>query len=238
MKLNPQILLYTGTGALGFVVLIVLVICFSNTISKLFSDIPGRITKVMSLGNLFIIVLCALAGVAAVYYGNFPTYTTLGTTLIGLTVVWLSTTPQEQEEVVAELGGYSWDKNDFCRHWLITGQTGTGKTAAAITNLQDSVFENNPHRDGQSGWGGVCVDDKGTYWEFIQAMSEYHGRKRDLILLQTRPEWADHNWKPPAIFNPLSDDRIPANTYADAIAACFRNARRVGKVMPSLPTKL
>lgn len=228
INLEPQILLYAGGGILASVLLIVLLICFSNTIAKQFSDIPGRITKLISLGNLFIIILCALAGVATVHYANFPSYTTLATTIIGLTIVWLSTTPQKQEEIVAKLAGYAWDKNDFSRHWLITGQVGTGKTAAAITNLQDSVFTHNPHKDGQPGWGGVCVDDKGTYWEFIQPMADYHGRKDDLTLLQTRPEWADHNWRPPAIFNPLSDERIPANTYADAIATCFRNASESG----------
>jgi type IV secretory pathway TraG/TraD family ATPase VirD4 len=228
-RLHPQILLYVGEGLLGFVILIVLLICFSNSVSRLFSDIPGRIVKMMSLGNLFVFVFCVLAGVVAVHYSNFPTYTTLGTALIGLAVVWISTTPSNKEEAVAELGGYAWDKNDFSRHWLITGQVGTGKTVAAITNLQDSVFKHNPHRNGQPGWGGVCVDDKGTYYEFIQAMAEYHDRKGDLILLQTRPEWADHSWRPPAIFNPLSDDRIPANTYADAIATCYRNASEGGE---------
>jgi type IV secretory pathway TraG/TraD family ATPase VirD4 len=228
MRLIPQILLYAGGGILGSVLLIVLLICFSNTIARQFSDIPGRITKLMSFGNLLILVFSVLAGVAAVYYGSFPPYTTLGTALVGLVVVWLSTTPQKKEEVVAELGGYTWDKNNFSRHWLITGKTGTGKTVAAIVNLQDSLFKHDPHSDAQRGWGGVCVDDKGTYWEFIQAIAEYHGRKDDLVLLQTRPQWADNNWKPPAIFNPLSDDRIPANTYADAIATCFRNAGEGG----------
>ncbi len=230
MKLNPDLLWCAGWGLLGFVFLVVILICFSHTIANLFRDIPGRIVQLFTIGNLITIVFCVLAGVAAVHFGDFPSYTTIGTSLIGLGIVWLSTTPKKEEEIVAELGGYSWNKNDFCRHWLITAQIGTGKTTAAITNLQDSVFQHNPHRSDENGlilehgWGGVCIDDKGTYWEFLQAMADHHGRSQDLELLQTRPEWADHSWKPKTILNPLSDDRIPANTYADAIATCYRNA--------------
>jgi hypothetical protein len=230
MKLNPDLLWFAGWGMLGLVLFVVVLICFSNTISSLFQDIPGRIVRSLQIGNGIIILFCVLAGVAAVHFGDFPSYTTLCTSLVGLGIVWFSTTPKKNEETVATLAGYNWSKNDFCRHWLITGQTGTGKTTAAITNLQDSVFEHNPHRrdeDGQilqAGWGGVCIDDKGTYWEFLQAMADHHNRSEDLELLQTRPEWADHTWQPKTILNPLSDDRIPANTYADAIATCYKNA--------------
>jgi hypothetical protein len=41
MRLNPQMLLYVGGALIGFLVFILLLICFSNSISKLFSDIPG-----------------------------------------------------------------------------------------------------------------------------------------------------------------------------------------------------
>jgi TraM recognition site of TraD and TraG len=230
MRLNPDFLWWAGWGMLGLVLFVVILICSANTISNLFLDIPGRIVRAFQIGNGIIILFCVLAGVAAVHFADFPSYTTLCTSLMGLGIVWFSTAPKKKEETVATLGGYNWSKNDFCRHWLITGQTGTGKTTAAITNLQDSLFEHNPHRRDENGiiiehgWGGVCIDDKGTYWEFIQAIADHHDRSKDLELLQTRPEWADHTWKPKTILNPLSDDRIPANTYADAIATCFKNA--------------
>jgi hypothetical protein len=54
----------------------------------------------------------------------------------------------------AALAGFRWDRNDFCRGWLITGDTGAGKTFA-INTLLHSVFQNEPD------WGGLCCDEKG-----------------------------------------------------------------------------
>lgn len=66
-------------------------------------------------------------------------------------------------------------------------------------------------------WGGICCDEKGLYWQTLQGMAIYHNRDDDLMLLQTRPDWAGPNWEPPAKFNLLSDDSIPADTYAKLI---------------------
>ena len=57
------------------------------------------------------------------------------------------------EKVVARLGGLVWTRSDFCRGWLITGDTGSGKTRSGITPLLFQVFQNEPR------WGGVCIDD-------------------------------------------------------------------------------
>jgi hypothetical protein len=237
MRIHTDVLWYAGGGLLGLTLLSILLVCFSDVVLRLFTDVPSRTRKCFAPFNLFILLFGVLAGVAAIHVAAFPGYTPLATSFTCIGIVWLSTTPPSRKDeggVVAELGGYRWDKNDFCRHWLITGQVGTGKTVAALTPLQDSVFTHNPHKKDpkghiiEYGWGGVCIDDKGTYWEFEQAMAEYHGRRDDLILLQTRPEWADRHWKPPAIFNPLSDHRIPANTYADALATCYRTVSEGG----------
>ncbi len=103
MKINPDLLWYAGWGLLAFVLLVVILICFSLTIANLFRDIPGRIVQSFTIANRIIIVFSVLAGVAAVHFGDFPSYTTLGTSLIGLGIVWLSTTPKKEEEIVAEL---------------------------------------------------------------------------------------------------------------------------------------
>jgi TraM recognition site of TraD and TraG len=114
------------------------------------------------------------------------------------------------QTTTACLAGLKWDLNDFCRGWLITGDTGSGKTYA-INLLMHSVFQHHPD------WGGICCDEKGIYHESLTRMAALYGREHDLVLLQTRPNHADHDWKPPARFNLLSDLTIPASTYATAI---------------------
>ncbi len=63
--------------------------------------------------------------------------------------------PRPRKRVVARLGGFVWTREDFYRGWLITGDTGSGKTRSGITLLLQ-VFTNEPT------WGGLCIDDKGS----------------------------------------------------------------------------
>ena len=64
---------------------------------------------------------------------------------------------------------------DFVRGWLITGRTGSGKTQCAINTITYQIFQNVPH------WGGVCLDQKGLYWEILVKMAAHFGREGDLI---------------------------------------------------------
>ena len=73
--------------------------------------------------------------------------------------------PRSHRRITARLAGLSWDRNDFCRGWLITGDTGAGKTFA-INALLHSVFQNEPD------WGGLCCDEKGIYHEALVQMSK------------------------------------------------------------------
>jgi len=109
---------------------------------------------------------------------------------------------------IVRLKGLSWSREDFCRGWLITGDTGSGKTRSGITQLLYQVFTNEPT------WGGLCIDDKGVYWETLREMAAHFNRQNDLILLQVRPEAAPADWKPPHTYNLTSDRRIPFSTYA------------------------
>ncbi len=77
-------------------------------------------------------------------------------------------------------------------------------------------------------WGGLCVDEKGAYWQILQGMATYYKRDHHLVLLQTRPDWAPSGWKPPVRFNLLSDDRIPSNTYASAIVTTAKAVTKGG----------
>lgn len=110
--------------------------------------------------------------------------------------------------VVAKLAGMTWTMEDFCRGWLITGDTGSGKTRSGITPLLYQVFKNCP------GWGGLCIDDKGLYWETLSAMARHFHRENDLVLLQVKADDGLANWKPAHTFNLTSDRGIPFGTYA------------------------
>ncbi len=66
-------------------------------------------------------------------------------------------------------------------------------------------------------WGGICVDEKGLYYQTLVGMARHYQREHHLMLLQTRPTWAPEGWQPPARFNLLSDEQIPENTYAKAL---------------------
>ena len=131
--------------------------------------------------------------------------------IVGVPIGWCLAPPRRQtSSTTASLAGFSWSRNDFCRGWLITGDTGAGKTFA-INTLMHSVFRH------ESDWGGLCCDEKGVYYETLIRMARKYGRQDDLLLLQTRPDCADEDWTPSARFNLLSDSTIPWSTYATVI---------------------
>ena len=109
---------------------------------------------------------------------------------------------------VAKLGRLKWKRNQFCRGWLITGDTGSGKTSSGINQLAHQVFQN------EKKWGGLCIDEKGVYWETLSAMAEHYQRATDLIHLQIRTDDSDAEWQPPHRFNLTGDRSIPFSTYA------------------------
>jgi hypothetical protein len=131
--------------------------------------------------------------------------------LVSIPFGWYLAPPKtKSRHTTASLGGFRWERNDFCRGWLITGDTGSGKTFA-INALLHSVFQHEPD------WGGLCCDEKGIYHETLVPMARKYGRENDLLLLQTRPDHAAEPWAPPARFNLLSDLTIPWSTYATVI---------------------
>ncbi len=130
--------------------------------------------------------------------------------VVSLPLAWSLAPSRRPPQTTARLGGLTWDRNDFCRGWLITGDTGSGKTFA-VNALLHSVFQHEPD------WGGLCCDEKGVYHETLVPMARHYGRQNDLLLLQTRPDQARDDWTPPARYNLLSDDTIPPSTYATVI---------------------
>lgn len=127
--------------------------------------------------------------------------------MLGITL-WLLLSHKRH---VAQLGGLTWKRNQFCRGWLITGDTGSGKTTSGINQLAHQVFQNEPK------WGGLCIDEKGVYWETLSAMARHYGREDDLIHLQIRTDDKDKEWQPPHRFNLTGDRSIPFTTYAKFI---------------------
>ena len=118
------------------------------------------------------------------------------------------TTGRPKRNVIVQLKGLRWTREDFCRGWLITGDTGSGKTRSGITPLLYQVFQNEP------GWGGICIDDKGIYWETLSEMARHFHRQNDLILLQIRPDSSPLDWKPTHTYNLTSQPGIPYSTFA------------------------
>ena len=133
----------------------------------------------------------------------------LGFLLLIMAVRLLLTSPRKSH--VAKLGGLRWKRNQFCRGWLITGDTGSGKTSSGINQLVHQVFQNEPT------WGGLCIDEKGVYWETLAAMAKHYGREQDLIHLQIRPDDTDAQWTPRHRYNLTGDRSIPFTTYAKFI---------------------
>jgi hypothetical protein len=113
-----------------------------------------------------------------------------------------------RRSVVARLGGLAWKKTQFCRGWLITGDTGSGKTSSGINQLAHQVFQNEPT------WGGLCIDEKGVYWETLAAMAKHYRREHDLIQLRIRTDGLEPDWAPEHRFNLTGDRSIPFTTYA------------------------
>ncbi len=131
--------------------------------------------------------------------------------LAAFAILFSAKSPRGTNRTVVKLAGFKWTRADFCRGWLITGDTGSGKTRSGITPLLFQVFQSEPT------WGGLCIDDKGVYWETLSEMARHFGREDDLILLQVRPESAGLNWQPKHTYNLTSDRSIPYNTFAKAV---------------------
>jgi type IV secretory pathway TraG/TraD family ATPase VirD4 len=131
--------------------------------------------------------------------------------IITAALIIIHRSKRSTKRIVVRLAGFTWTRDDFCRGWLITGDTGSGKTRSGITRLLYQVCHNEPT------WGGLCIDDKGIYWETLSQMARHFGREDDLILLQVRPGDAASTWQPRHTYNLTSDRSIPFNTFAKAV---------------------
>jgi len=107
--------------------------------------------------NWFSQLMAALSALAAIFCFQFlpaPLSWKLAGLFGGVMVLAFFATGREDRKPIVRLKGLSWSREDFCRGWLITGDTGSGKTRSGINQLLFQVFQNEPH------WGGLCIDDK------------------------------------------------------------------------------
>jgi hypothetical protein len=158
----------------------------------------------------FIIFIISLLGLHF-FYKPFATYCIICLTFLLAFIISILASASVEPNSVCTLAGFNWDLNDFCRGWIITGKTGSGKTTAAINNLIFQVSKN------VKNWGGLAIDDKGSYWETLQQIFKLINRSEDLILLEIIPADVDPHWQPKHTFNIFEDKSIPYATYARII---------------------
>jgi hypothetical protein len=164
----------------------------------------------MSLADL-IIFFGSIAGALAGHFLLIPPYSWGVVSLCALFGAWSLFGETHAGNVVVRLGGLSWSIEDFVRGWLITGRTGSGKTQSGINTITYQIFQN------VKNWGGVCLDQKGLYWEILVRMAAHFRRSGDLVLLQTRPPGESVLWRPPHTINITGNPDVPASTYAKVI---------------------
>ncbi len=203
-------------------------------------------------------------------------------------------------QITCRIGKMIFDRNTFCRGWLVTGGTGCGKTACAIMLLFHQLFRNEKgkraepapkgvipadepvNEEGEAKqkakharyvealrifeakkkqalhrgekvtqrpplavpaplprenpdevryveypWGGVCIDEKGLFYQRLEKLCTHYNRRHDLLLLKTRPDGQSESWIPPMRFNLLSGDHVPSNTYAKIVVQTAQQAEGV-----------
>jgi len=181
--------------------------------------------------DVVLYVLCIAGGLVG-YLSLAPPVSWYTIAVCAFFGIWSFLASDYQIKAVLRIGGLSWSMEDFVRGWLITGKTGSGKTQAAINTITYQIFENVPN------WGGICLDQKGLYWEILVKMAAHFGREEDLVLLQTRPPGQDALWRPSHTINITGDPYVPASTYAKVIVDTAASLSGGGKGSnPFFPVK-
>lgn len=116
-----------------------------------------------------------------------------------------------QNTVVFRIGWLWWNVRHLCRHVIIIGDTGSGKTLGAMNFIQRQYLMN--IRKG----GAFIVGTKGDEPDYAREVCRYAKREADFKLLQFRPDDAPADWSPPAFYNFVSDRSLPWTAHAKAI---------------------
>jgi type IV secretory pathway TraG/TraD family ATPase VirD4 len=162
--------------------------------------------------DVFLIVVCAGA---AVFVGTdlggwwFPA-------IMGVIIVWcflsLIIKIVDRSPVVIRLGNYQWTLREACRHFLLIGGTGSGKTEGGMVNILIQLIRNVP------GLGGIALDAKGDFRTVIVPIFQSHGREDDIVILETRPAHAEGDWIPRYRLNLFDNPHLGPDKFVDWIA--------------------
>ncbi|OAM87132.1 type IV secretion system DNA-binding domain-containing protein [Termitidicoccus mucosus] len=119
---------------------------------------------------------------------------------------------ESAQQFALELWGLTWTRDEACCHFLITGATGTGKTARAVVPIVHGLRSTLPDT------GILAVDSKGALWKPLSAMARSLGQEESLRLIRVRPTHIPlGKWNPPLRLNLLSMPDVPWTTYAKMI---------------------
>ena len=107
-------------------------------------------------------------------------------------------------QAILSIGHLKWTKNELCRHVLITGDTGCGKTTSGFHPILLQLTRNVPN------WGGLVLGVKGDEHAFVQEALRMINRHHAVIVLKVGSN-SIHR------YNLLSDRSLPWTTHAKAI---------------------
>ncbi len=116
-----------------------------------------------------------------------------------------------KRRAVLMIGSLRWTENELCRHLLITGDTGCGKTTSGFHPILVQLTRRLPN------WGGLMLGVKGDEHQFLTDLMNAHGRSRDVVKLEVRPADAPQDWQPTHRYNLLSDRSLPWSAHAKAV---------------------
>lgn len=80
-----------------------------------------------------------------------------------------------REIIVPEAGLY--------QNFLITGTIGSGKTSSVMYPFTKQLIKYN-HADSSKKLGMLILDVKGNYYSMVKKYASYHGREKDLIVIE------------------------------------------------------
>ena len=153
---------------------------------------------------LFAITAVFAMGLMFVPHLKWPVFLTASLLGYGVLV-------SRKRKIILRLGSLTWTKEELCRHILITGDTGCGKTTSGFQPILVQLIQSVPD------FGALVLGVKSDEYLFIRELTRYFGREDDHIHLEIRPKSFSGKWQPKHRYNLLSDTTIPWTTHAKMI---------------------
>lgn len=141
--------------------------------------------------------------------GDAAFYIGISFEIIG--VLFAVVTMLVHNNVVFRIGWMWWTVRQLCRHIVIIGDTGSGKTRGAMNFIFRSYLLN------VKKGAAFIVGVKGDEHVFAGEVAKHAGREKDFHVLEFRPDNAPKDWKPKVYYNFVSDRSLPFTAHAKAI---------------------